>query len=188
MYCVVDRLAHGCSSLRKKTNLTKPNQIKNSPMSSASLVDVFGGLNDDEGINERVSSRCVCVKLRPDVLSGVIMDTIHSSFEKTSCTIITKRQGGHIEAIIHEGDLQFALDVQLCVKRHNLARCLLLRAFALEEAVEVDQEVDVVEKNEEENRERRKSSIEDPMENIDPAAVGMKKEKSKVSERSEASF
>jgi len=68
-------------------------------------------------------NRCCCVRVRPDVLCGAVMDAVCTALSEKGCTI-EKRQGGHLIATLPWVEI----DVQLCVKRESLARVCILTA------------------------------------------------------------
>ncbi|GKY93571.1 hypothetical protein MPSEU_000324500 [Mayamaea pseudoterrestris] len=99
--------------------------------------------------------RTLTIRIRPDVLCGAVMDSVHQTLQNLSATII-KRQGGHLKASIpsatyvpltkendnnHAGEIieantntrsypGFFADIQLCTsKSDHCARTLLMRIY-----------------------------------------------------------
>mmetsp|Transcript_2407 Transcript_2407/g.4996 ORF Transcript_2407/g.4996 Transcript_2407/m.4996 type:complete len:861 (-) Transcript_2407:23-2605(-) len=94
----------------------------------ASLAEIFCGysnlgLDGNTRMGNALFNRCCCVRVRPDVLCGAVMDAVSTALRESGCTI-ERRQGGHLIATLPWVEI----DVQLCVKRETLARVCILTA------------------------------------------------------------
>lgn len=88
---------------------------------------------------EPLPVRTIAIRIRPDVLVGAVMDSIHHAFEvlPSNCVShVLKRQGGHFRAGVYMTDKSLAsvADAQLCTQKSgNLERRLVLRFYHVQD-------------------------------------------------------
>jgi hypothetical protein len=84
--------------------------------------------------------RTITMQIRPDVLCGAVMEVVHQAFLEVQAQV-TKRQGGHIQAVIPQqallekvesvvNSVAFMIDVRLVTSKSEMCdRILLIRIF-----------------------------------------------------------
>ena len=96
---------------------------------------------------EPLPVRTVAIRIRPDVLVGAVMDSIHHAFEvlPSNCVShILKRQGGHFRAAVYvtNKSLAYVADAQLCTQKNDdLDRRLVIRFYHIQDDPEAMQEL-----------------------------------------------
>ena len=96
---------------------------------------------------EPLPVRTVAIRIRPDVLVGAVMDSIHHAFEvlpRNCVSHILKRQGGHFRAAVYVTSkaLAYVADAQLCTQKNDdLERRLVIRFYHIQDDPEAMQEL-----------------------------------------------
>eukprot|EP00526_Cylindrotheca_closterium_P014730 CAMPEP_0113637030 /NCGR_PEP_ID=MMETSP0017_2-20120614/19363_1 /TAXON_ID=2856 /ORGANISM="Cylindrotheca closterium" /LENGTH=289 /DNA_ID=CAMNT_0000547999 /DNA_START=39 /DNA_END=905 /DNA_ORIENTATION=+ /assembly_acc=CAM_ASM_000147 len=120
------------------------------PLSESKLKQLYFGLEpvsrvDSEGqIDSTLPFRTVAFRIRPDKLSGAIMDSVCNAValsSNDSTLNLLKRQGGHLRAVVVNDNVQYVIDAQLCITSNGgFQRQLLLRLYYpnQQELAEVD--------------------------------------------------
>jgi len=99
------------------------------------LSSEFYGLCPRLGDGTRLPVRTVAVRIRPDVLSGGVINAVHaavvaSSNQTTDRVQLLRRQGGHLQAILVQNNIPYLFDAQLVVTRKTPhERVLILRIY-----------------------------------------------------------
>ncbi|CAJ1933908.1 unnamed protein product [Cylindrotheca closterium] len=120
------------------------------PLLESKLEQLYFGIEsvsraDSEGqINSTLPFRTVAFRIRPDKLSGAIMDSVCNAvaLSSTNSTLnLLKRQGRHLRAVVANENIKYVIDAQLCITRNGgFQRQLLLRLYypTEQELVETD--------------------------------------------------
>ncbi len=117
--------------------------LPSTPMTPATIPDPPPTLLQEEPLPVRT----VAIRIRPDVLVGAVMESIHHAFEvlpNNSTSHVLKRQGGHLRAAVYMSDkaLAYVADCQLCTQKNDeLERRLILRFYHVQDDPEAMQEL-----------------------------------------------
>jgi hypothetical protein len=119
-----------------------------SPLSQDQLKQLYFGIvpsMNDSLEKEPLPVRTLCLRIRPDIESGVVMNVVQSVFEGYQSnikSIVLKRQGGHFQCAVDHDSAPFFIDAQLCTtKSENKERQLVLRIHHVQDHAEALVEV-----------------------------------------------
>ncbi|KAL3944032.1 MAG: hypothetical protein SGBAC_001900 [Bacillariaceae sp.] len=121
------------------------------PLSESKLKQLYFGLEPASSVDSsqgqsssRLPFRTAAFRIRPDKLSGAIMDSVCNAVSlssKDSTLNLLKRQGRHLRAVVVNDNVQYVIDAQLCITRNGgFQRQLLLQLYypTEQELAEVD--------------------------------------------------